>query len=146
MEWKLQIRIQFKPLFFLLVKMKYLETWTEKRRANARFYQERLSDLKQVQVPLDKPYERAVYHTFVIQADNRDGLRSYLEENGIGSNVHYPVPIHLQEAAKNMGYSKGKFPVTESQASRILSLPVFPELTETDLQYVVDSIHKYYQE
>jgi dTDP-4-amino-4,6-dideoxygalactose transaminase len=144
--WSGNSRLDTLQAAFLLVKMRYLETWTEKRRANARFYQEKLKDLKQVQVPLDKPYEKAVYHTFVIQADNRDGLRSFLEEQGIGSNVHYPVPIHLQEAAKDMGYTKGKFPITESQASRILSLPVYPELTEADLQYVVDSIHKYYQE
>ena len=144
--WSGNSRLDTIQAAFLLVKMKYLDSWTEKRISNARFYQDKLSDLEQVQVPFDKPYEKAVYHTFVIQADNREGLRSYLNENGIGCNVHYPIPIHLQDAAKDMGYSKGDFPVTESQASRILSLPIYPELTEADLQYVVDCIHKYYLE
>ena len=144
MEWEFSAR--YYPGSDALVKLNYLEAWTEKRRANARFYQEHLAGLPQMQVPVDKPHERAVYHTFVIQADYRDELRAYLAELGIGTAIHYPVPIHLHKAARDLGYGPGSFPVAERQAQRILSLPVYPELGEAELQYVVDSIRTFYQE
>ena len=122
------------------------DLWTEKRRANARFYQEHLAALPQVQTPQDRPFERAVYHTFVIQADNRDQLRDYLARKGIGTNIHYPRPIHLQQTAENLGYPPGSFPVTERQASRILSLPVYPELNRKQLEYIANAIHSFYRE
>jgi len=144
--WSGNSRLDTIQAAMLLVKLNYLEAWTEKRRANARFYQKHLADLSQVQVPMDKPHERAVYHTFVIQADNRDELRAYLAERGIGMAIHYPVPIHLHKAARDLGYGHGSFPVAERQAQRILSLPVYPELGDAELQYVVDSIRSFYQE
>ena len=129
----------------LLVKLSYLEEWTEKRRANARFYQEHLASVPQVQVPTDKPYERAVYHTFVIQADHREELKEYLAKNGIGTAIHYPKPIHLQKAAGYLGYRLGDFPVAERQAHRILSLPVYPELKVSELNYIVEVIKNFYR-
>ena len=125
-----------------LVKLQYLTAWTEKRRRNAAYYQENLADV--VQVPQDKPHEYAVYHTFVIQCERRDALQQYLKEKGVGTAVHYRVPIHLQEAAKDLGYRHGDFPVTERQAGRILSLPVHPELTEEQRDFVVHSIRDFY--
>jgi dTDP-4-amino-4,6-dideoxygalactose transaminase len=144
--WSGNSRLDTIQAAILLVKLRYLEAWTEKRRANARFYQEHLSGLPQVQVPQDRPYERAVYHTFVIQADRRDQLREHLAQQGIGTGIHYPRPIHLQQAAGNLGYSPGSIPVTENQARRILSLPVYPELTESHLYYIVDAIRGFFQE
>jgi dTDP-4-amino-4,6-dideoxygalactose transaminase len=144
--WSGNSRLDTIQAAVLLVKLKYLETWTEKRRSNARFYQEHLADLLQVQVPTAKPYERAVYHTFVIQADSRDELQAHLAKCGIGTAIHYPVPIHLHKAARDLNYGPGSFPVAERQAQRILSLPVYPELGENELNYVVDGIRSFYQE
>jgi len=144
--WSGNSRLDTLQAAVLLVKLKYLETWTEKRRSNARFYQEHLADLLQVQVPTDKPHERAVYHTFVIQADYRDELQAHLAKCGIGTAIHYPVPIHLHKAALDLGYKSGSFPVAERQAQRILSLPVYPELRENELNYVMDGIRSFYQE
>ena len=128
----------------LMVKLNYLQTWTEKRRYNAQFYQKYLSDIPQVQVPFDKPHERAVYHTFVIQADHRDELQMHLAKLGVGTAIHYPVPIHLQMATRDLSYTQGSFPVSERQAKRILSLPIYPELTDEDLKYVTDGIQSFY--
>jgi len=144
--WSGNSRLDTIQAAVLLVKLNYLEAWTVKRRANARFYQENLAGLPQVQVPSDKPYERAVYHTLVIQADRRDELQAHLSRLSIGTAIHYSVPIHLHKAALELGYRPGSFPMTERQAQRILSLPVYPELGEAELNYVVDGIRSFYYE
>lgn len=143
--WSGNSRLDTLQAAILLVKLPYLETWTEKRRAHARFYREHLQDLPQVQVPLDKPFEGAVYHTLVIQADHRDELRIYLAQQGIGTAVHYPIPIHLQTAAHSLPYAPGDFPMAERQSRRILSLPVYPELEEEELKYIVSAIRSFYE-
>ena len=140
--WSYNCRLDTLQAAMMLVKMKYLDQWTEARRANAAFYREHLSDV--VQVPEDKPHEYSVYHTFIVQAEQRDELQQYLLDDGIESKVHYPLPIHLQDAARKLGYSPGSFPVTESQTSHILSLPVYPELTEPQLRLVVGSVGGFY--
>jgi dTDP-4-amino-4,6-dideoxygalactose transaminase len=144
--WSGNSRLDTIQAAILLVKLNYLEGWTEKRRANARFYWEHLSSLPNLQVPADKPHERAVYHTFVIQADYRDELRAYLAKLGIGTAIHYPIPIHLHKAASGLGYRRGSFPVAERQAQRILSLPVYPELGEAELKRIIDGIRNFYRE
>jgi dTDP-4-amino-4,6-dideoxygalactose transaminase len=128
----------------LLVKLRYFDAWTEKRRANARFYCDRLRGISQIQVPDELPDTRCVYHTFIIQADQRDALREYLLARGIETQIHYPKPIHLQSCASDLGYDAGSFPVAERQAGRILSLPVYPELTEAQLEAVADGIRRFY--
>lgn len=143
--WSHNSRLDTLQAAILLVKLEYLEEWTERRRDNACFYQQGLAGLEEVQVPVDKAHERAVYHTFMIQADRRDALRVYLAERGIGTAIHYPVPIHLQTAASNLGYSLGSFPVAEQQAKRVLSLPVYPELETHELEYVVECVRSFYQ-
>ena len=143
--WSSNSRLDTLQASILLVKLKYLEAWTEKRRANARFYQENLGNLPEVQVPADAQHERAVYHTFVIQADRRDQLKQFLADQGIGTAIHYALPIHLQEAASSLGYRRGDFPVAERQASRILSLPVHPDLRPDDLEAVVAAIRNFYR-
>jgi dTDP-4-amino-4,6-dideoxygalactose transaminase len=81
-----------------------------------------------------------VYHLYVILVDDRDGLSKYLNEKGVGTGLHYPVPLHLQKAYAAMGYKQGDFPVTESVAKRLLSLPMFPELTKAQIEYVAQNI------
>jgi dTDP-4-amino-4,6-dideoxygalactose transaminase len=143
--WSANSRLDTLQAALLLVKLKYLKKWTDKRRANAAFYRQHLSDLAEVTVPSEQPYEKSVYHTFVIQAQMRQSLIEFLQNKGIGTKIHYPIPIHLQPAAKSLGYKVGSLPVTEGQAEKILSLPVYPELTNKELQYIVNCIHNFYQ-
>jgi dTDP-4-amino-4,6-dideoxygalactose transaminase len=143
--WSSNSRLDTLQASLLLVKLKYVNEWTEKRRTNARIYQEKLKGLPSVQVPMDSPHERAVYHTFVIQAERRDELKQYLADQGIGTAVHYAIPIHLQAAAAGLGYRRGDFPVAERQAARILSLPIYPELRRKDLERVAETIRSFYR-
>ena len=142
--WGLNSRLDSVQAAILLIKMDYLDLWTNKRISNAKYYQKELSEVDAIKLPKDKPYEKAVYHTFIIEMDNRDALRSYLLEHGIETSVHYPVPIHLQAAAKDLGYKRGDFPVTEKQSERILSLPVHQNLQDDDLDHVVKTIKAFY--
>lgn len=142
--WSHNSRLDTLQAAILMVKLKYFEQWNEARRANACYYQERLEGLPQVQAPAHYSYEKPVYHTFVIQADHRDHLKAYLSDQGIGTAVHYPIPIHLQRAASGMELGAGSFPVTESQAGRILSLPVYPELEPAQLEHVADAVRSFY--
>lgn len=143
--WSGNSRLDSLQAAILLVKMKYVEEWIEKRRANADFYRQGLSDIPYIQAPMEREYERAVYHTFIIQCEHRDELKHYLEKNGIESAIHYPIPIHLQEVSKDLGYRKGSFEVTEAQAEHILSLPVYPELKASDIKYIIQTIKRFYQ-
>lgn len=142
--WSGNSRLDTLQAAILLVKMKYLEAWTEGRRSNALFYQRALAGVPGLRVPTDRPFEKAVYHTFVVQAERRDELRRHLACNGVGTAVHYPVPIHLQKPAACLGYGPGSFPVAERQGERILSLPVYPELRTTDLEHIVSTIRGFY--
>lgn len=143
--WSGNSRLDTLHAAILLVKMNYLWAWTEKRRAHAAFYRDALSGVPDLQVPSELPYEKVVYHTFVIQAERRDALREHLAEHGIGTAVHYPIPIHLQKTAMSLGYDRGRFPVTERQAERILSLPVYPELSQDQLEHVSQEIREFYK-
>ena len=143
--WSTNSRLDTLQAAVLLVKLKYLERWTAKRRANAAFYQAELGSLEEVVVPVDALHERAVYHTFVIQAERRDELRAHLKRRGVGTAVHYPVPIHLQPAAAELGNPPGSFPVTEHQVTRVVSLPVYPELQSSQLEQVVGAVHEFYR-
>lgn len=130
----------------LLRKWPHLQAWTEKRRANARAYCERFSALDlPVELPeLDGGDERCVWNQFVIRTRRREALRGHLQELGIGTEVYYPVPFHLQECFRGLGYRKGDFPQSEQAAAEVLALPVHPGLSEADMDYVVDSIAKFY--
>lgn len=127
---------------FLNAKFKHLEAWTTARRANAAYYSERLAEV--VDVPIDLEHEFAVYHAYMIQADQRDELQAYLRDRGIETLVHHPIPIHLQPAAAYLGYEPGDLPVTERQCERLLSLPAHPELTPDQISYVSDMIIEFY--
>jgi dTDP-4-amino-4,6-dideoxygalactose transaminase len=146
LSWGVNSRLDTIQAAILLVKMKYLEAWTDKRRTNATFYQQALAGVPGLQVPNDRPFEKAVYHTFIIQAERRDELKQHLAENGVETAIHYPIPIHLQKAAESLRYQEGSFPVAERQAKHILSLPVYPELRTVELEHVVKAIRAFYGE
>jgi dTDP-4-amino-4,6-dideoxygalactose transaminase len=136
--WGTNTRLDELQAALLLVKLRHLPEWERGRRANAKYYYKRLRDC--VDAPIDGPGMKCVYHTYVIQADRRDRLAAHLASRGIGSKVHYPIPIHQQKAAAQFGYRRGMFPVCERQAERILSIPVYPELTEAQREFVADAI------
>jgi dTDP-4-amino-4,6-dideoxygalactose transaminase len=127
----------------LRIKLRRLANWNEARRRNAQHYNELLSPIKGVTVPKEAEGCRHVYHLYVILVDDRDGLQKYLNEKGVGTGLHYPVPLHLQKAYAYNGYKEGDFPVTESVAKRLLSLPMFPELTKAQIEYVADCIEQF---
>jgi dTDP-4-amino-4,6-dideoxygalactose transaminase len=140
--WSHNCRLDTIQAAMLLVKMKHLDKWTNERRAIAAFYRERLCNL--VEVPQDKPNEFAVYHTFMIQTDERNKLQEYLKELGIESLVHNPISIHLQQAARSLGYKPGDFPVAEKHARRVLSLPIFPQMTQAQREHTVRTISQFF--
>ncbi|MGL4598107.1 MAG: DegT/DnrJ/EryC1/StrS family aminotransferase [Bacteroidia bacterium] len=129
----------------LNVKLKELEKWTNRRREIASIYQDKLKNIGDLIIPMDQSFEHAVYHTFIIQTLQRDALKNYLLENGIDTKIHYPISIHLQEAAAYLGYKQGDFPVTEKQTATILSLPIFAELTNEQVNYVADHIIQFFK-
>lgn len=127
----------------LLVKLKYLKSWSEARLNAAKLYNKLLKDLPIItpQIPEDSIH---VFHLYVIRTPKRDLLSDYLNKKGIATGLHYPVPIHLQEAYKQLGYSKGDFPVAEKLSQEILSLPMFPELKETEIEFIAKQIKKFF--
>ncbi len=125
-------------------RLEYLKEIIKKRRDNVRIYLENLND-KNVFVPLEKSYQFNTYHTFVIQVDKRDKLKKFLENNGIGSAIHYPIPIHLQKSSKNLPFKKGDFTETEKQSKRILSLPINQYLQKKEIVLISKLINKFYQ-
>jgi dTDP-4-amino-4,6-dideoxygalactose transaminase len=141
--WSYNSRLDNLQAALLNVKLNYLEKWTERRREIANLYYEKFKGLN-ILAPHDKPNEKAVYHTFIIQTNQRDELKSFLADRGIDTKVHYPIPIHYQEAAKYLGYKKGDFPVTERQSETILSFPVYPELTDEQVNYITDCVVEFY--
>ena len=140
--WGYNSRLDTVQAAMLNVKLRYLDQWIEKRRKNAEFYNDHLKTI--VKVPEEKSFEKSVYHTYIIQTEKRDELKKYLSENGIDTKIHYPIPIHLQKAAKDLGYRKGDFPMVERQADEILSLPVYPELIRDELGYIMKTIKKFF--
>lgn len=127
----------------LATKLKYLDEWTKKRRQNAQLYNKLLAGVDGIRTPKEMPHTSSVYHLYVIQSDDRDGLQHYLEQNGVATGLHYPVPLHLQKAYSSLEYEEGDFPMAEGAASRILSLPMYPELTERQIRYVCDKISEF---
>ena len=136
------------------VKLNHLGKWTEGRRLVAKKYRELLSDIPEIKVPVEMDYAKHVYHLFVIQVKGKDGeerskrrddLQKYLGENEIASGLHYPVPLHQQKCFEHLGYNKGDFPVSEELAEQGLSLPMYPELTDAQINLVSDAVHKFFE-
>jgi dTDP-4-amino-4,6-dideoxygalactose transaminase len=125
----------------LSVKMGYLEAWTEARRAVASHY-DRLLAKGRHKGPTPPAHCRHVYHVYAIELSNRDDVQKELHAAGIGTGIHYPVPVHLQKAYANLGYKRGDFPITEALADRFLSLPIYAELRPEQVVEVVEVLDK----
>lgn len=128
----------------LRVKLKYIDHWNEQRREKAKIYNKLLEKTPQIIRPVEEEFRKHVYHLYVIQCETRDELQDYLSSKGISTGIHYPIPVHLQEAYKKLGYDQLNFPVTERCANKIISLPMFPELRDDEIKYVVDNIKTFY--
>ncbi|MEK6766603.1 MAG: DegT/DnrJ/EryC1/StrS family aminotransferase [Planctomycetota bacterium] len=126
----------------LRVKLKYLDEWTNKRREIATMYHQLLYN-SNVQLPCERQWAKHVYHLFVIRVNKRDALKDYLHERGVGTQIHYPIPIHLQDAYKRLGHKAGDFPISERNAEEILSLPIYPELTTEEIEAVAGLITEF---
>lgn len=132
----------------LLVKLEHLPGWAEERRKKADNYRRlfRSAGLEGlVRLPEEGPFRRHVYNQFVIRVPLRDALRRYLEERGIGTEVYYPIPLHLQECFRYLGYREGDFPEAERLSKESLALPIYPELKEEAQEFVVESIRSFYR-
>lgn len=127
----------------LLVKAKLLEEWTEKRRANARLYNE-LFGGSPVAAPHDLPYARHVYNQYVARVARRGSLMEHLKSKGIGCAIYYPLPLHLQECFKHLNYKKGDLPVAEKASEETLALPIYPELTQESIAEVARTVISFY--
>lgn len=129
----------------LATKLKHLERWTAQRRALAECYRAELHDVPGVTLPPTDQDTLSVYHLFVIQSADRDALREHLTDAGVATALHYPVPLHLQPAYAHLGHEAGDFPVAEAAAPRILSLPMYPELTKEQIVHVCASIRAFHE-
>ena len=125
----------------LRVKLGYLEGWNAARQAHARFYTEQLQGVVEA-VPVIQPWATHVYYMYVVQVRERSYFRNALQQEGIATGIHYPTPIHLQPACAGYGYARGLLPVTEDVTERIVSLPLYAELTDEQLQAVVNAVKK----
>ena len=127
----------------LNVKLKYLDDWNEKRRQNAALYDSLFVD-SPVGTPAIDSGNVSIYHQYTITASGRDKLQKYLADNDIGSAVFYPKPLHLQDCFKELGYKQGDMPVAERLCNEVLSLPVYPELSQEEIEYVAGTVLKFY--
>jgi dTDP-4-amino-4,6-dideoxygalactose transaminase len=134
----------------LRVKLKYLDGWSEARKQNADLYRKLLADaglLKPdgpVTAPLELADRRHIYNQFVIRVEKRDDLRTFLGDNDIGTEIYYPVPLHLQECYADLGYREGSLPASESAARETLALPIYPELTDDMQRSIIEAIGEFY--
>lgn len=123
----------------LKVKLKFLDGWNERRRKVAKLYNEFLKD-SEIVTPMEKEYAKHVYHLYVVRCKDRNKLQQYLSKKGIQTMVHYPIPVHLQKAYQTLGYKKGELPITEKCAKEIISLPIFPQLKNKEVEYIMKAI------
>jgi dTDP-4-amino-4,6-dideoxygalactose transaminase len=126
----------------LSVKLRHLDAWTLRRRELAALYY-KLLDSSKVRTPKEADYSTAVYHLYVVRHPRRDALQKYLTESGVATLIHYPIPVHLQEAYAGLGFAPGSFPVAEKAAGEILSLPIYPELSEADVEKISGLINAF---
>jgi len=125
----------------LRVMLTKLDEWVDVRRKKARLYNELLKDI--VEIPVERKYNKHAYYMYVIKVEKRDELMMYLKENGVSCGIHYPIPLHLQPAYKHLNF--GSFPITENCAKKILSLPLYPEISDEEIRYVCGKIRSFYE-
>ena len=131
----------------LRIKLHHLDEWTKIRRANAAYYLDRLKDLeiqRYIQLPVEFPENFHVYNQFVIRTVNRDALQQYMGDHGIGTAIYYPLPLHLQECFRESGLNRGDLPESEKAAEQTLALPIFPGLTNEQMNIVVETMRRFY--
>ncbi len=130
----------------LNIKLSYLDEWNEKRRQHAKRYTSLLNEGmgEMVKTPVESEGYHHVFHQYTIRTKNRDELQRFLKENGISTMIYYPIPLHLQEVFSGLGYKEGDFPHAEQAAKEAISLPMFPELTPEQQQFIVDTMEKFY--
>ena len=128
----------------LLVKLKYLNEWHEGRRSKAKVYDREFKNLSGVITPHCEEHNYHIYNQYTLIADNRDKLRDHLKGKDIGFDIYYPMPLHLQKCYTDLKYKKGDLPIAEHLADKVISLPVYPELSEDQQAYVIDTIKEFY--
>lgn len=125
------------------VKLKYIDQWNNERIKNAQLYSEKLQNVSQVKTPVYEPYSKHIFHQFTLRVENRDGLQKFLNEKGIPTAIHYPIPLHLQPAFR--GYAEeSSLLESEKAAKEVLSLPMHPDLTVEEINYIANSIKEFY--
>lgn len=129
----------------LSVKLKHLDKSIEKRLKVSNWYKERLNDCEYVKIPGIKGEQKSVYYVFNILAESRDELAAYLKQNNVGTSIYYPIPLHLQKCFNYLGYKEGDFPVAEKVSKEILALPIYPEITEDEVDFVCTAIKNFYK-
>ncbi len=129
----------------LSAKLPHLEAWSAARREHARYYDDAFADLGGVRTPSIDKRNESIYNQYTLRAEKRDKLQEHLKGRGIGSAIYYPVPLHLQPCFEYLGYKKGAFPESEKAAEEVLSLPVYPELTRTQQDEVIEAVHDFYR-
>jgi dTDP-4-amino-4,6-dideoxygalactose transaminase len=129
----------------LNIKLKSLDQWNKRRITLANVYDQELKCINEIRTPEVPQWSSPVYHLYVIRVNDRDHLKNHLQENGIETALHYPIPLHLQKAYYRLGYSKGSFPISEKCADTILSLPLHPWLDVTEIQYTIEKIKEFYK-
>jgi dTDP-4-amino-4,6-dideoxygalactose transaminase len=127
----------------LNVKLNYLDDWNEDRRQNVKYYTELLAGVEKIMLPKELPDRKHIYHLFSARVKDRTGFMEFMKNEGVGTSIHYPVPLHLQPAYKHLGYQEGDFPVSEQAASEVVSLPMFPELTKQEIEYTCQKIREW---
>jgi dTDP-4-amino-4,6-dideoxygalactose transaminase len=128
----------------LKLKLPHLNKWTAQRQAIADLYQKHLANVGDLVLPYVLPNATSVYHLFVVRTKYRDELQAYLKNAGVHTLIHYPVPPHLQEAYAELNYKKGDFPIAEEIAETCLSLPIFPGLTESQVETIADAMKAFF--
>jgi len=129
---------------FLSVKLKSLKSWTIQRQEIAKKYSDELSNIEGLILPYTHSEATHVYHLYVVRTDKRDALQKFLEEKGISTMVHYPIPPHLQQAYSFLGKTEGTFPIAENLAKTSLSLPIWPGLKDSEVNYIIEIIKEFY--
>ena len=143
LRWGLNSRLDTVQAGIASISMAYIDQWNNRRREYADFYREKLGSY--LTVPVDKSYEHAVYHNFVVLTEKRDALQQFLADRMIETKIHYPIQIHQQPAARQLNYKTGDFPMAEKLANQMLSLPVYSELTFDELNSVVENIIEFFE-
>ena len=130
----------------LRIKLRHLKEWNKQRQRIAKYYNQKLKKVRDIDIPKILPNRTHIFHQYTIRTKSRDKLSNFLKKQGIETKIYYPIPLHLQPAFKFLGHKKGNFPEAEKASKEALSLPIFPELTKTEQEFIVKKIKSFYEE